>query len=168
MSDDKPPLHKWRKAIDPRLVDRCMQHQRDGQQLLFRQRVRTYAATPRLNVTPEDWGAGYLREPREFDPPPQLVNDLHQCSPQSLLRDLYRPVMQVHWHRFETIEGTELKPLSGVDVAREARRVMMIAPRIESAMRTVIAFMYWRIGLMTEAWQPHLPDDAPRRSNIIM
>ncbi len=34
---------------------------------------------------------------------------------------------------------------------------------IESAMRTVIAYMHWRIGMMTERWEPSLPDDAPRR-----
>jgi hypothetical protein len=167
MSRDELPRREWQKAIDPRLLDKCHQHERDGEQLVFRPRLQTYFWMPRLHLTPEDWGAGYLREPREFDRPPQLVDDLKQRSPQALLRDLYRPVRQDQWHRFEPIEGTARDPLGGVDEARQARRVAMIAPRVEPIVRTVIAFMYWRIGMMQEPWQPMLPDDAPRRDNVI-
>jgi hypothetical protein len=167
MSDgDGAPKRDWHRAVDERLLLRCEQHERDGKRLLFTQRLRTYVATPRIHVTPEDWGAGYLREPREFDPPLQLIDDLRQCSPQSLLRDLFRPVFQVRWHQFQPIEGTTVNPLAGLDEARKARMVTLVAPRVEPIVRTVIAFMYWRIGMMKERWEPALPDDAPRRSNV--
>jgi hypothetical protein len=158
----------WRRAVDERLIRRCEQHERDGKQLVFRQRLRTYAATPKVHVEPEAWGAGYLREPRDYDPPIQLIDDLRQRSPQSLLRDLYRPVHEVRWYQFEPIEGTALKPFSGFDEARQKRSVELIAPRVEPIVRTVIAFLFWRIGMMKERWEPFLPDDAPRRSNVIM
>jgi hypothetical protein len=167
MSQDEPPRREWMKVVDPRLLDKCHQHERDGKQLEFRPRMQTYFSMPRLHVMPEEWGAGYLCEPREWERPAQVVSDLKLRSPQALLRDLYRPVRADHWHRFETIEGTVRSPLAGVDEARQARRVPMIAPRVEPIVRTVLAFMYWRIGMMQEPWQPMLPDDAPRRDNVI-
>jgi hypothetical protein len=155
----------WRDAVDERLIVRCEQHERDGEELVFKPRLRTYAATPTIHVTPEDWGAGYLREPREVDTPINLLSDLHQLSPQSLLRDLFRPEYQLFWHRFEPIEGTTREPLKAIEEARQLRRVPMMAPRVEPIVRTVMAFMYWRIGMMRERWEPMLPDDSPRRQS---
>lgn len=168
-SDGDPDRDKkdWRAAVDLRIVTRCERHTRNGERMLHPIRIRTWAQTPKTHVSPEEWGIGYLKEPREVELPLQLVSDLRDCSPQALLRDLYRPVHQNSWHHFETIEGTVRDPLGGMAELRKARMISTAPPRVDPAVREVIAYQRWRIGMMRERWQPVLADDAPRRSNVV-
>jgi hypothetical protein len=166
MSADGERKGSWRDAVDERIIQGCEKHVLDGERLMRPPRISLKIRAPKVHVQPEDWGAGYLKEPREWDRPPQLVSDLEHSSPQSLLRDLYRPVREVNWHRFEEIEGTARQPLAGVMEARKARMIVTAPPAVEPVVRTVIALLHWRIGMMAERWEPWLPDDAPRKKTF--
>jgi hypothetical protein len=135
---------------------------------LFRRKgVRTRVTMPpppptlELHVEPERWGAGFLRV-REVDLPAELYRDLHELTPQALLRDLFRPVWREVLHeRQELVPPRDPADQLALRQLRESRRRAPL-PRIEPSARAVSKEMLRRRAFVAERWQPHHADDADR------
>lgn len=161
MSDDRRPLDE---IADPRLLEACERHVRNGERLVREVRVRTYLRAPKVHVDPAAWNTGYLKVHERDNLPVELQNDLHQLMPQALLRDLHRLVQEERWVQKEEIAGTAIDRagLEALVEARQARRREPL-PRIEAASGAVREYQRWRRALVAERWQPVLADDEPRR-----
>jgi hypothetical protein len=165
MSDDRRPLAE---VVDPRLIDACERHVRDGERLVREVRLRTYLRAPKLHLEPADWNTGYLKVHERDDLPYELQSDLHQLMPQALLRDLHRLVRSEGWVEREEIPGSarDRAGLDGLTEARQARKREPL-PRVEAASGAVREYQRWRRQLVSEKWKPVLADDEPRRSVAI-
>ena len=117
---------------------------------------------PKLYIDPAGWRTGFLAVRERDDFPTEMMNDLHELTPQSILRDLYRPVMESVWHerepRFAMDEGGRraLAEARAQAVRRER------APHIEPTARAVKEEMVRRRDFYAQRWQAAKPDDAPR------
>jgi hypothetical protein len=119
----------------------------------------------RTHLDPADWGAGYLVEPREYDVPLALLDDLKERTPQALLRDLHRPVHEPAWHEREVLVALDR---AGRDALRDARAAQRIPP-VPSVAPTARAFreeLQRRRAFLREKWQPRFPDDQPRKPPV--
>jgi hypothetical protein len=121
----------------------------------------------KLHLEPSDWGAGYLAV-RDRELPDQLLSDLHDLSPQAILRDLYRPVRAEVPIILERHEGTS-PHRSAKEAIAEAKiaRVRQEVPRIEPLSQLVKEEQERRRAMLDEPWQPAMPDDAPRRPVVV-
>src|SRR5439155_12344478 len=117
-------------------------------------------------LDPADWGAGYLVEPREYDLPIQLYDDLKQLTPQSLLRDLFRPVRELVWVEREVY--AELDP-GGRKAWLEARRAQPRepVPTVQPTTREMRAEQQRRREFLRESWKPKYADDQPRPAVVV-
>ena len=144
----------WRGAVDERLLARCREHERRGERLTRDWSLPLRLRAPALHVEPEAWRAGFLRADREREISVELTADLHECMPQALLRDLYRPVREERWIERELVEGTaDRGGFAAMQEVREARKTPPL-PRIDSALRAVREYQAWRRALLSERWQP--------------
>ncbi|MCW5808388.1 MAG: hypothetical protein KIT31_38920 [Deltaproteobacteria bacterium] len=113
-------------AIDPALLER---HRRrvepDADRVLPRPlpELRTYADPDMTMFDQSALGHGHsIAEPREVEIPQQLIDDLHECTPQAILRDLHRPE-DVFDKVFEIVDhGRELVVDVGHTVAELMRQ----------------------------------------------
>ncbi|HEX4457411.1 MAG TPA: hypothetical protein VIA18_05555 [Polyangia bacterium] len=152
----------WAGVIDPRLVARCEQHRRDGEQARV-PKLQTWLQPMQLHIEPEAWNTGFLRV-REVEIPAQLDADLRERMPQALLRDLHRLVREESWVAREILVGTEDR--HGRESLAEARKARQLPgrPPVEPSTRVMRALQTWRASLLAERWQPALADDDPRRN----
>ena len=113
-----------------------------------------------LNIQPERWAVSL--EVRELELPQQLYKDLHELTPQAILRDLHRPVSEF-FVTPEPIEGTDALGALHVEMARvrEARRFEP-APPVAPIGLTVREEQDRRRRFLATRWEPIIPDDAPR------
>jgi hypothetical protein len=98
-------------AVDPALLDALFHRVRPAEELLrYKQTIdiRVDPGIARFDQAMID-RQHQIAEPREVEIPPQLSDDLHEATPQALLRDLHRP-------EFEFENRREL-----VDALAEAR-----------------------------------------------
>jgi hypothetical protein len=119
---------------------------------------------PTMALRLDPTGFGILdTSARERDLPAELPSDLRALTPQALLRDLHRPVLKFE-ARLEPREGSEL-----LGRWQEARGEFLAAlrrepiPWVEGSVVAVTGDLLRRRALHTVPWQPHLPDEAPRR-----
>jgi hypothetical protein len=150
----------WEQLIDATLIERCERHERRAQRREPRALPRRWKA-PELHLDPARWGTGFLAV-REREIPWQLSDDLKQLSPQALLRDLHRPVMELRILPREPVEGTDRRAaLAALGELRGLRQKPPL-PRIESLGLVMRAYQTFRRNLVEERWEPAMPDDAPR------
>jgi hypothetical protein len=161
MSDEEP---KARAALDA-LADRGLLAAIERRAKRIDPKLREMPSLPpvKTHLDPADWRAGYLVEPRDYDLPLQLFDDLKELTPQSLLRDLYRPVYEHQW--FEMEFHAQLDP-GGREAWREARRAQRRDPRtqVEPTARAVREEMHRRRAFLREQWKPKYADDQQRPS----
>jgi hypothetical protein len=126
--------------------------------------VFTRPAMP-TTVEPERWSHGIEVHEREL--PPELFQDLRERTPQALLRDLHRPVMQF-FVELQLIEGTEVIGQLSEEFHKVRRaRNREARPHVEP---TVVVFgeaQRRRRAFLAQPWQPVIPDDQPRHGAII-
>lgn len=108
------------------------------------------------------WYAGYLGVRGEYEAPDELRRDLRECVPQSLLRDIYRPVRReklVEWVYTEISRDP-----AGQEALAEARAARERPPveRVQSSQILMTQVLRYRRRLHEQAWKPRRPDDAPR------
>jgi hypothetical protein len=79
---------------------------------------------------------GYqVGEPREFSLSPSLDDNLRECAPQALLRDLHRPVTTF----YKAFEISDDIAATRVDASREAHAAMTTSWKIELEVRNTFA-----------------------------
>lgn len=167
--DDKRTIaqrqERIRKDADPALLARAARWETGRG--LPRPRTLPQAIRPqptRFDDVLHDWHTGYLGVRGEFEAPYELSRDLKECVPQSVLRDLYRPV------RSFFVEPTQHElGLVGADaiagVLKEAKAALAREPIpvIEPALAAVVEEQRRRRRLMATPWPSLRPDSAPRR-----
>jgi hypothetical protein len=109
-----------------------------------------------------DWYAGYLGVRGEFEAPYELRRDLKEAVPQSVLRDVYRPVrseQQVEPVRHEL----NLDP-GGRSALAEARAALVREPipTIQPSLLVVIREQRRRRRFVNRPWPSFRADEAPR------
>jgi len=116
----------------------------------------------KMHLDSDAWGIGFL-EVNERELPGELYADLRERAPQSLLRDLHRPVRDFYVTP-EVIEGSEWSMLGEAwRIIQEGRVNLPELPTIEPLTRAVREEQLRRRELFAERWQPIKPDDAPRQ-----
>jgi hypothetical protein len=108
-----------------------------------------------------DWRCGYLGVRQEFETTYEQQQDLKECVPQAILRDIYRPVKnpQVEWER----HGLELDPggRNGMAEAKKAQQREPLPAPI-SALAVFVSEQLRRRRFKNTPWQPQRPDSTPR------
>lgn len=110
-----------------------------------------------------DWYCGYLGVRAEFEPSFELSQDLKECVPQAVLRDIYRPVhgspmVEPHYHDLQLDPGGRRGTLE----AREAQKREPL-PTIEPVILIMIEEQRRRRRFVRKPWPSFRPDDSPRR-----
>lgn len=70
-----------------------------------------------------------IADPREVDIPPELQDDLHDCTPQALLRDLHRPELDFE-KVFEVVDMAAEQRFDIVAAVNEAMATSWKLPRL--------------------------------------
>ncbi len=166
-SDEKPPLagDVYRELADEWILRGVERYA--NARLIHDFTVAITLREPKLHLDPSAWGTGFLGVHEREGFPAELYRDLHELTPQSILRDLFRPVFQSVWHerevRVELDEGGR-RALAEAHLAAVKREVV---PRIEPTVREVVAEQARRRAFLAERWQPAMPDDAPRTARPV-
>ena len=79
-------------AVDPAILEWHRRRNERDDLLQFHERI-ALSVDAKLGAIDFDLLDARVAEPRERMLPPQLENDLQDCTPQALLRDLHRPEM---------------------------------------------------------------------------
>lgn len=127
--------------------------------------LRTFIERLPLRFDPEHWEEQWRPldfTVREYEAPPQLLSDLHECVPQAFLRDLHRPVA-VYGAFFEPTESHVGGWREGLREARDAMQVRAPLEPVEPTVQAMADDQARRSRFFAEPWQPLLDDDAPRR-----
>jgi hypothetical protein len=163
-SDDEPRARDRLSEVDARLVHLFERHlhARMARDLGVPLRVRE----PALHVDPAEWRTGFLAV-REYEVPWELEQDLHQMTPQALLRDLFRPVYQLFWHEREQQFTLDWGGRRAVADARAAQR-REPRPELEFSTVAMSEELERHRTLLRERWQAILPDDAPRKEVTVL
>jgi hypothetical protein len=135
-------LEQLEAAVDPALVARLRARDHAGDELIrLTGEVTIHVETPieRLDASfVQRFGA--IADPREVEIPYQLEDDLRECTPQALLRDLHRPEETF----LAQLELDEEPPPPGPDAMREIREIMTTSfhftPPVPASERLVGAF----------------------------
>jgi hypothetical protein len=118
--------------------------------------------TTRFDDPLHQWHVGYLRVKDDIDLPYELQRDLHECVPQSILRDVFRPTTSFDW----TMEPLELEPdRTGAQAIAQAKAALVREPlpTIESGLSIVSAEQRRRKRFVATPWKTALRDDQPRQ-----
>ncbi len=115
-----------------------------------------------INIDPDRWARSLEIHSREL--PQELFNDLRERTPQALLRDLHRPVMQFFVEP-QLIEGTEVIG----QLNREFEKLVQARkrdprPSIEPSVNVFIEEQRRRRTFMAKRWEPILADDVDRKN----
>lgn len=162
------PLPEGEKAIDRLrdgkswpLLDAVRGRWADGRPLIQNLGLPSLVeVNVKLNVDVEKWGTGFLSV-RDREPPGDLSSALREVTPQALLRDLFRPEMQFPFQS-EVKEGMFRPPLTETYRSIRAAQQREPLPSIEPLSTVVRESQERRRRFLSERWQPHRPDDAPR------
>lgn len=159
-SDEEPRAREVIGAIaDQRVIERAFRRASPP----YRLPAPPRSPGLRVHVEPEAWRAGFVRVD-EREVPSELIADLRELTPQALLRDLHRPVLESVWHERELI----VEPLdhggraAWAELRRERNREPL--PRVPSTSAAIREEQLRRRAFLAERWQPTLPDDAPRKA----
>lgn len=116
-------------AIDPALVEAHRHRVENGETLLrFKAEleVRIDPAMARLDYDHIEQKQS-IAEPREVEIPDQLRDDLSECAPQAILRDLHRPELYFD-KQFEIVDAAAEQRLDIVEAVAEAMRTSWRLP----------------------------------------
>lgn len=85
-------------AVDPALLE-AHRHRVEGEARMLKPlpplRTHVDPSIAQVNLSQID-RQHTIAEPRDFERPSQIEDDLHECAPQALLRDLHRPDQTFH------------------------------------------------------------------------
>jgi hypothetical protein len=122
-------------AVDPALLERI--HLRTDHHpdriLVFDYSIHTHVAAEfgALDATLIE-RAGAITEPREVELPDELLDDLNECTPQALLRDLHRAELDFD-KQFEIVDFAAEQRVDIVAVVREAMATRWTLPDFQES-----------------------------------
>src|SRR3974390_1345864 len=87
-------------VADQRLVARLVQNEKQAASFVRTPNPKLWAGELPNHIDPSDWRARPLKV-RELDPADYWLTEMHEVSPQALLRDLYRPERETFWCELE-------------------------------------------------------------------
>jgi hypothetical protein len=153
--------HAYRYVLDNRWLRQIERWERTAPKLTHPVGVPTWVREMKHHLDPDDWNTGFLKV-RDYDPPMQLLTDLHAVAPQALLRDLFRPVMELRWYERELLVRLDY---GGQEAVREGRSWLKRdpLPTVEPMTRVVAETQAWQRTLRRVPWQPHYPDSEERK-----
>lgn len=124
------------EAVDPAMVE-AHRRRMEAPDTLIRFRalidVRVNPDFALLDHSMIDRGSS-IADPREVEIPEQLRDDLRDCTPQALLRDLHRPEFEFD----KTFEIVDHAAEGRIDVVAAVNEVMTTTYRISTAVSTSI------------------------------
>lgn len=101
-----------------------------------------------------------IAEPRDFVRPPDLEDDLRDCTPQALLRDLHRPELYFD----KEFQRVDLMEAYRIDIARDIDEVMATSTRLPPPPTPLFDEGYALLQeLRAERKQPWINIEMPRR-----
>jgi hypothetical protein len=120
-------------AVDPALLERHRQRVESGEGLIRFQAVIDVRVDPSLTQIDLDLiEQRAVAEPREVEIPDQLREDLAECTPQAILRDLHRP--ETYFDKlFEIVDMAAEQRLDIVAAVDEAMRTSWKLPPLEGS-----------------------------------
>jgi len=121
-------------AVDPALLSRILYRVEEHPETLFeaRQRIDLVVKDVALfDATMADKGFA-IAEPREVEISEELRDDLKDCTPQALLRDLHRAEIDFE-KTFEIVDVAAEQRLDIVAAVAEAMRTSWTLPRLDVA-----------------------------------
>ena len=140
-SNEDPEVLEVRKrrdaamaAVDPALLSRILYRVEEHPETLFeaRQRIDLVVKDVALfDATMADKGFA-IAEPREVEISEELRDDLKDCTPQALLRDLHRAEIDFE-KTFEIVDVAAEQRLDIVAAVAEAMRTSWTLPRLDVA-----------------------------------
>jgi hypothetical protein len=147
---------------DQKLVGRILRNARAAGQLVRDPNLPIRVGVLPNHMDPADWGAGYL-DVHDYESPAQLHDDLHECTPQALLRDLFRPDFQAFvWHDRETLVTLDRGGTQALKEALDAQKLEPL-PRVEPLVFELQKHADAWHKILSDRWLPILDDDAPRK-----
>ncbi|HWO22713.1 MAG TPA: hypothetical protein VNO30_28330 [Kofleriaceae bacterium] len=124
-------------AVDPALVEAHRRRVESGESLLRFEAVLEVRVDP--SVAQIDYAhienKQAIAEPREVDIPEQLRDDLRECTPQAILRDLHRPELYFD-KQFEVVDMAAEQRLDIVAAVAEAMRTSWKLPPLPPSLAT--------------------------------
>jgi hypothetical protein len=159
-SSEPRARNTYQTTADRRLLARIERHY-DDTRFFQRFELPVYYREPTLHLEPERWNTGYLQV-HDYFIPHELEQDLHALTPQSLLRDLYRPVRDNYWVEREVLVSLDWGGREAMVEARGMKR-REARPTVEPGSAFMLEVRrLWR-ELVNMKWAPTLPDDQERK-----
>ena len=124
------------EAVDPAMVEAHRKRIEPPEWLLRERESIKLKVNPDVTMLDHsmiDRGSS-IAEPREVEIPEALRDDLHDCTPQALLRDLHRPEFEFD-KTFEIIDHAAENHVNAVGIVRE---VMSTAYKVTTVQTTSI------------------------------
>lgn len=155
-------IDRLEEQADPKLLALSSRHENANLVPLSPSLPQSWRPVRTLLEDPHTWYAGYLGVLGELDLPMELKADLRERVPQSLLRDVFRPIYATDYvDRIPLDVG--LDP-GGRQALKEGRQGLVRDPLpvIEPLVEEVIAEQERRRRFLQKPWPTYHEDNAPR------
>jgi hypothetical protein len=164
LDTDELPLAKvaFQYVADKRILGRIARLQRRSSRMVQEQNLSLRGKEPATHLEPSDWRTGFLAV-HDYDLPFELFEALKECTPQALLRDLYRPdppaMMYQEREEMVRIDRGGAEAMKEARAAQKRDPIQFVEPLRKELEQHAQA---WRKILSTR-WKPLLDDSAPRK-----
>jgi len=130
-------------AVDPALCDALHARWADVDDLITFEPIELRRIDPSISaLDPVLMARADLAEPREIELPMGMHDDLRECTPQAVLRDLHRPEVEFRLE-LQVDEATAgLQPLDAGAIVREllgTRHAPEVTPMVSTQIREMLA-----------------------------
>jgi hypothetical protein len=130
------------EAVDPAMLE-AHRKRTEPPEWLLRERetiqLKVNPAVTLLDYSMIDRGSS-IADPREVEISEELRDDLHDCTPQALLRDLHRPELDFD----KTFEVVDYAAENHVDAVGIVKEVMRTAYKVNTVVQTTSIFIEGR------------------------
>jgi hypothetical protein len=107
-------------AVDPAMLEAHRRRVELGPESLIKfKELITISVDREVALFDEKMIEGRIAEPREVEIPEQLMDDMKECTPQAILRDLHRPELDFE-KTFEVVDMAAEQRLDAVAAVAEA------------------------------------------------
>lgn len=119
-------------AVDPRLLDAIAARHTPPEDLIKFVPVIDVHVNPDVALFDEQMIARAIAEPRDRELPVEMEDDLKECTPQALLRDLHRA--ELYFDKlFEVVDAREELTIDASAAVREGMRTSLKLPRLDKS-----------------------------------
>jgi len=115
-------------AVDPAMLEAHRRRVEPRRPMATFEALIDVRVDPDIGLVDQDMGLRQLAEPREFELPSDLSNDLRECTPQALLRDLHRAELTFE-KRLEWVDPIAELQVDGPKIVAEIMATSWAAPQ---------------------------------------